>query len=250
MLSTPSSLRSLQLNPALDRGAIARALQTQGRTHIPDILTADAAHALHASMAAETQWNLAMLAQGRHYDLNAAATEAMPPEQRRRILEAGYREARDGFGYMFENFPIYDVWHAGTMPDHPLLSAYAFLNSEAFLSFAREITGASDIGFADLQATRYRSGHFLTAHDDNAPGKHRRAAYVLNLTHDWRADWGGQLLFYDSAGHVSGGYTPAFNALNIFLVPQPHSVSLVAPFARHARYAITGWLRAGDDPGV
>jgi len=43
---------------------------------------------------------------------------------------------------------------------------------------------------------------------------------------------------------VAEAYTPAFNALNIFKVPQPHAVSLVAPFAGGDRLAITGWVRS------
>ena len=37
---------------------------------------------------------------------------------------------------------------------------------------------------------------------------------------------------------------PRFNALNVFAVPQPHSVSIVSPFAVGARYSVTGWLLA------
>jgi SM-20-related protein len=66
----------------------------------------------------------------------------------------------------------------------------------------------------------------------------------LNLTHQWRADWGGILNFLDADGHVAEGYVPAFNALNLFRVPQRHNVSYVAPFAMNGRYSITGWLRA------
>ncbi|MBX9747268.1 MAG: hypothetical protein K2X34_10220, partial [Hyphomonadaceae bacterium] len=45
-------------------------------------------------------------------------------------------------------------------------------------------------------------------------------------------------------GHIAEAYTPRWNALNILKVPQPHAVSVVAPFAHGARYSITGWLRA------
>ena len=123
----------------------------------------------------------------------------------------------------------------------------AFLNGEAFLSFARRLTGAADIGYVDAQATRYRAGHFLTVHDDHVAGADRRAAYVLNLTKGWKPDWGGQLLFHDADGHVTGGFMPAFNALNVFLVPAAHSVSVVAPYAGGVRYAITGWMNGGED---
>ena len=94
------------------------------------------------------------------------------------------------------------------------------------------------------EATRYGPGHFLTAHNDNIAGKNCLAAYVINMTPFWRADWGGNLLFLGKEGHVEEGYVPCFNALNLFRVPQVHMVSHVAPFANARRYSITGWLRA------
>jgi Rps23 Pro-64 3,4-dihydroxylase Tpa1-like proline 4-hydroxylase len=108
----------------------------------------------------------------------------------------------------------------------------------------RTITGDARPRFCDAQATRYAPGHFLTAHDDKDEAKGRLYAYVLNMTAGWTADWGGLLLFLDEDGHVSEGYTPAFNALNLFRVPQPHCVSLVTPFAPRSRLSITGWIRA------
>ncbi len=55
---------------------------------------------------------------------------------------------------------------------------------------------------------------------------------------------GGVLLFQDEARNVTGGFPPRFNALNIFRVPQWHSVSQVASFVTAHRYAITGWVRS------
>ena len=40
------------------------------------------------------------------------------------------------------------------------------------------------------------------------------------------------------------GYTPRFNALNLFRIPAFHSVTQVANFAIGARYSVTGWIRA------
>src|SRR5690606_1917921 len=95
----------------------------------------------------------------------------------------------------------------------------------------RALTGLHDIAFADSQATRFSPGHFLTSHDDDVEGKQRRAAYVLSMTPQWRTDWGGILQFIDAEGHVSAGIMPKFNALNVFKVPQTHSVSFVTPSA-------------------
>jgi Rps23 Pro-64 3,4-dihydroxylase Tpa1-like proline 4-hydroxylase len=118
------------------------------------------------------------------------------------------------------------------------------MRSPAFLQFARVMTGFDQIVNVDMQATRYRAGHFLTAHDDGVEGKGRLAAYVLNFTPGWRADYGGILQFIDHDGHVAEGLVPAFNALNVFKVPALHSVSTVAPFVTASRLSLTGWLRS------
>jgi SM-20-related protein len=91
-------------------------------------------------------------------------------------------------------------------------------------------------------------GHFLTQHDDSGYSEqHRRVAYVLYLTRGWRADWGGQLQFLDARGDVEEVWMPRFNSLGLFLVPTPHVVTYVAPFATQPRYAITGWLCDGPE---
>lgn len=98
------------------------------------------------------------------------------------------------------------------------------------------------------RAPHYGPGHLLTAHDDAVAGKNRRAAFVVNLTRDWSADWGGLLMFHQPGVAAAEALVPSFNAINLFAVPQPHSVSMVAPFAPRRRYSVTGWLRSGAKP--
>ena len=111
------------------------------------------------------------------------------------------------------------------------------------LALVRAITGSEAIGFADGQATRYVSGDFLTGHDDGVADKNRHAAYVFGLTEGWRTEWGGLLMFHGADGGFSGR-APAFNRLDLFRVPQLHSVSYVAPSAGAARTSVTGWFRS------
>ena len=113
----------------------------------------------------------------------------------------------------------------------------------------RAVTGDERIDFADAQASRYRPRHLLTAHNDLSAGKNRLYAYVLNLTREWRADWGGVLMFQGDDGHVEHGWTPAFNALNLFTVPTRHAVSQVAVHAPRDRLSIVGWLRSNSPVG-
>lgn len=110
------------------------------------------------------------------------------------------------------------------------------------LAALREITGDPRIASCEAQATRFLPGHVLTAHSDRDAAENRLWAFVLNFTRPWKPDWGGLLLFHGPDGHVEQGFTPGFNTLNLFRVPQPHAVSQVASFAQGQRLAISGWF--------
>ena len=180
---------------------------------------------------------------GQTIDVPVEQLEAFPPDQALRFLQLAHAEARDGFHYMFDSVRISDLAEQRQPLAAELAAAYGFLNSPAFLDFVRVLTGDPRPNYADAQATRYERGHYLTQHDDSAAEKGRLYAYVLSLTPDWRADWGGLLAFIDDDGHVSEAYTPRFNALNLFTVPYEHAVTYVAPFAGGNRLSVTGWIR-------
>ncbi len=222
--------------------------ESSGRVHIPDILAAQSAENIVNTMKKDTHWNIVTNSNGRHLDLDASGIAGLSNDDQIKFADAVHSQARSHFQYLFANYPIYDSYFSGRLSKGLLRQAFEFLNSPSFLAFVRAVTGDNTIKFADAQATKYEPGHFLTVHDDNISGKNRCCAYVLNLTREWRADWGGLLQFYGANGHVIEAFTPKFNALNIFRVPQKHSVSAVAPFAGASRYSITGWLRSGADP--
>ena len=110
------------------------------------------------------------------------------------------------------------------------------------LGLLERIIGKGPLRFRDGQATTYGPGDLLTAHDDNVAGKRRVAAFVLGLTPVWRLEWGGLLMFHGADRATAAALMPRFNTLDLFLVPQVHSVSVVVPGIDARRYAITGWL--------
>ncbi|HYM18236.1 MAG TPA: 2OG-Fe(II) oxygenase family protein [Micropepsaceae bacterium] len=227
-----------ELNSALDRAALSRRFRNDGRVHIANVLTRPAAERLYRALTQETPWALT-LNKGPHF----LDFEKLPPEERTKLAFAAWERARSGFAYFFDNHRL--SRDGEPYPDHKHYFAkiVAFLNAPHFLAFMREVTGLGDIAWADAQATLYRPGDFLTVHDDRTGGHKRLAAYVLNMTPGWRADWGGVLQFIDPSGHIAEGYVPAFNALNVFRVPAQHSVSQVALYGG-LRYSITGWFHA------
>jgi Rps23 Pro-64 3,4-dihydroxylase Tpa1-like proline 4-hydroxylase len=234
------------VHPAVDLPRHAGAFAAHGRVQVPSLLPPAAAELLYTWLAQSARWSL-VLHDGTH------VREATPEQRRhtdevweREMAAFAYARAREGFEFLYEHRKVSDDPSERAADHSPVARFVDFLNSPPFLEFARELTGIPDIVRADAQATRYRPGDFLTQHDDfdRTGRKRRRAAYVLNLTPRWHADWGGQLQFIGADGHVTGAWVPRFNALNVFAVPQPHAVSIVAPFAVGARYSITGWLLA------
>lgn len=232
-----------------DVEALGARLAQTGRVRIRDVLTAKSASAL-ADAFEQTEWRTVLNQGARHFDLHALQIAALDPAGRETLAGAVAGGGVQGFQYIYDNFPLFDAAQAGDPLTPAQQALVGFLSGAAFLDCMRTVTRAPQIAFADMQLTRYRPGHFLAHHDDDVAGKGRLFAYVLSMTKDWRADWGGVLNFLGEDGNVIEGFTPAWNALSLFRVPQAHAVSMVVPFAPRARYAVTGWLRtAQDSPG-
>lgn len=234
------------INPDLDRDALAQVFARDGRVQVRDVLTPAAAETVRDVLASATPWGLAWSAAGDGpHALRSADLAGLGPDQRQRIGGAIEAAMRGGdYAFQFAQYPMLDAYLGRWAPGsaHELLLEH--LNDAPFLDLVRSVTGLPGLVKADGQATLYAPGHFLAVHDDSHVAQGWRVAYVLSFcATEWRPDWGGYLQFLDADGDVTCGWRPRFNALNLFLVPQRHMVSYVAPFAPLARYAITGWLR-------
>ena len=240
----PAPAPWLKLDRGIDPAAMAPVLAKFGRLHIPGVFAPGVAERLYRSLETDMAWRRNTIGENGNQNFYVDVLERQPPEWKAALRQAIEAKATEGFQFLFDTYPVSDELEAGNRTGLACEAVYDFLNGEAGLGFLRRLTGDNRIAYVDAQATRYLPGHFLTEHDDEADGKNRLYAYVLNLTPRWRADWGGLLLFLDSEGHVAEGYAPKFNALNIFKTPFPHCVSQVASFAGAPRYAITGWIRS------
>ena len=232
-----------ELNPNLDVPALSRTYADTGRVSIHDFLAGGSAQHLYDELRARNDWLQLLNNKEKVIELSREVRTSLVAEQINALNDAVYADARYGFQYRYESIRIPDGMGDRDRRKDGLTAFARWFSSDAPLALLKAITGAQDILFADAQATAYSPGDFLTGHDDAVSGKGRRAAYVFGLTPVWRTEWGGLLLFHDKDGGAVEGLVPAFNRLNLFAVPQMHSVSLVSPSAGYRRYAITGWLR-------
>ncbi|MDB4308132.1 2OG-Fe(II) oxygenase [Gammaproteobacteria bacterium] len=143
---------------------------------------------------------------------------------------------------MDDLFYIRLVVAAEQLTSEPFVQVTDFLNSDGFIESCKSITGAQDITHAWVEATCYDKGCFLGNHrDDHHPGN--RVAFVLNMTCEWKLDWGGLLLVENKPDNPPVILPPLWNSLSLIRIPVNHTVSGVTQAATEHRYSITGWLR-------
>jgi Rps23 Pro-64 3,4-dihydroxylase Tpa1-like proline 4-hydroxylase len=237
----------LKINPNLNVELLKKQFSTNSRLHIPNFLEQGDASQLLEYIESFNEWNLSLNSGDKHFDINYITRKNVTHEFYKELEASVGRDALLGFQYLFENYPLYDAYYSGSCSEE-LAKLFRFINGKPFLDCIRNVTKYVELTFADAQLTKFSSGHFLTSHDDNVSGKNRRIAYVLNLTPIWDASWGGLLQFHSDDFHIEQAFVPCFNSLNIFSVPQNHSVSQIASYVKKSRYCITGWVREGVDP--
>lgn len=234
----------LRLNPDLDVETLAQVYRAQRRVRIQGLLVGKGAELLHSYLDEQDDWwHLINTPEG-VIEMTRSARARMSGKRRAALDAKVYAGARHGFQYRYEGLRVPDDPEMFDKQDDPLTQFAKLMSSKAMLAMLRAVTGHGELSFTDGHATAYGPGDFLTGHDDNVAGKKRLSAYVFGLTRGWRLEWGGLLLFHGPDDHLVTGHVPCFNTLDLFAVPQQHSVSAVTPAAPVRRYAVTGWLRA------
>ena len=229
----------LALRRDLDVEAIAADYRQHGRIRIPGLLAEEGLRALHAELVAREDWLHLINLPGRKLELSRGERAAMSAGQADALDRAVHERACLGFQYRYEGLRVPDP---ASGEAHGLAAFADLMAGEPMLGFLRTVIGAAPLTFTDAQATAYAPGDFLTCHDDAAPGRDRVAAFVLGMTPRWRPEWGGLLMFHADDDSAADAYVPRFNTLDLFSVPQRHSVSLVTPSAPGRRLALTGWM--------
>lgn len=237
-------MTGLTIAPSHDLAQYRAIFARHGRLHVPGFWQPEAATRVREGVLAIRDWQLFVNHGSKTASIRPRDLEALGPKQAAEMFQRIQHDARTGFQFQYLRHELSEAGEAYAGTEAIGAELVRFLNSEAFLGFARAISGDPELAYADGQVSCYEPGHFLTRHNDLRPELGRRVAYVINLSPGWRAEWGGVLEFLDAAGHVVEGYVPAFNAINLFRVPVMHHVSCVAPFAGAPRLSITGWLRA------
>jgi Rps23 Pro-64 3,4-dihydroxylase Tpa1-like proline 4-hydroxylase len=243
-----TSAMTIKLNAALEPPALTRDYSIKKRLQIPEFLDPASAQEVFESFD-ELPWGMVYNDGAAVHQLSPEQIAGMDDQEADKITAGIQERAQTQFQFLYAFYPILHAYLLPSTPRYRIFDFFEFLNSSEVLNFVRRLTGIDQIRWADAQATWYRPGHFLKAHDDVDPVRGRVVAYVMNLSPEWDRDWGGLLQFFDTSDNVEQAFKPSFNTLNIFTVPALHSVSMVSTYVTEKRLAVTGWFRT-DKPLV
>lgn len=235
-------VEAIRIKEGSDPSALRQEYARTGRMHVTDFLETEDADGLQSAFRSNQHWYLTYTENGQAVECPNAEVQRLAPQQRQQFFTAIHRRAADEFQFCFLQYYITEALRRNDNPGHLLHGVHGFVNSESFLGFMRALTGVAAIRSADVLASCYGPGHYLTAHDDTHHSRDRVAAYVIGLTRNWNPNWGGHLAFFDEKGNIDEAQLPSFNTLSVFAVPQCHAVQMVAPFARGLRTSLTGWV--------
>lgn len=238
-----STASSFALNPLLPVEELAERFAAGERLQIDNLLAPESALLVADYLATSDRWRHLLNVKDRTWEVASDEWDALPDDKRKIVLSAVDEAAAFDFQYQYDTIRVPDALSERETSATMLDQLAQFLSSPPVLDTLMRVTGANDLVYADCQATRYRSGDFLTPHNDELEGMHRRYAYVLSLTEGWLPRWGGLLHFVDDSGGIENTITPRFNALSLFSIGQSHYVSQVATYAPMPRISVTGWLR-------
>jgi len=120
-----------------------------------------------------------------------------------------------------------------------------WLLSSELLGFLESVSGEKYDRFNTTFASKYSEGCFLSPHTDHANGD---IGFVLQLTKNWKPQWGGLLHFMDDYGQIiEKTEVPTFNTLTLFKLHEQngkwHYVSHVNPGVKADRLAYSGWFQ-------
>jgi hypothetical protein len=241
-----------ELTQKAQKDLVAR-FRPGGRLRIPDLLESAGGLLLYRHLTSDVSWNTFLVADNTMYSAAPGPSGAHAPDVENEMRARAYTGARKGFACWYDADRLFpedapEGLQIEGAADTPVLAGFKqFLNSPPFLDLCRTVTGLAQIERADIRAMRLRPGQFVAFHSTlpySTRWGRRLLAFEMNLTIEWKPEWGGLYEFKGSDNYVAEACIPSFNLLDIFSTHKGRWISPVAPFADGERLSISGWLYA------
>lgn len=116
------------------------------------------------------------------------------------------------------------------------------LRSADFINLLEKLTGERLSRKIDISGFIYDDTDHLLPHDDKLEG--RKIAFIINLSKNWKAKYGGQLDFF-KGNKIAKSHLPEWNSFVIFTVRPGKTFHQVREvLADKKRLSLSGWYHA------
>jgi SM-20-related protein len=177
---------------------------------------------------------------GEQMQLTDEQLKNLDREKQQALFQRIHLQASQGQGHLYakrecdNNSPQIDV---GALKD-----TITWLGAEPTLDMISDITGKKPLTDSSCTITRFSQGQFLTTNTFTKLEEKSKIGFILDLTPDWKADWGGLLQLHAEDGEPAIAFTPKFNNLILFDASRPFSISYLAPYIKYYKYSLMGWF--------
>jgi Rps23 Pro-64 3,4-dihydroxylase Tpa1-like proline 4-hydroxylase len=119
------------------------------------------------------------------------------------------------------------------------------LSERSFLDYIGQLSSKENLELVEAFASVYYHGDFLSIH----PDPNFDVAFILNLSKDWKYEYGGCLTVFDEEDEHPKVILPKYNSLVLLYLGEKgvdHYISEVSSLAPHSRIAVSGWFNAPE----
>lgn len=205
------------INPNLDLKKIHKSFKEKGYVVIDNYLKDEVAENLNNFFSYEMPTDWWSIATFPSKNINGVSYFRNTPEEYNNIQKARQYSTdsfgRNEFSYSFHR----------TLDNHfddcdcTECQIRKFLDGNESHDLVSKVTDLTITGSNEVFAACYVPGDFLSPHQDSPNGI---IGFVLQLTKDWKPEYGGLLHFLNDDGDVVENVeTPKFNSLTLFLLP-------------------------------
>ncbi|MDN3202929.1 2OG-Fe(II) oxygenase [Algoriphagus sediminis] len=208
---------------------------------IEDFLDSKLAENLYQTLANEVPWEITYLGRLGPVKFPLSQMETLTKRQLNIIEQTIAQGSEKGFQFHYCNYNIQKAIKSKEEVPSSLKRSCELIFNDSFTLFLAQLSGESSINDHNFLASYYPDSGFLMDHNDELKDVNRKLAFVLQLSRNWKSEFGGNLEILDDSGFVKEKLVPKFNSLVVFKVPLNHRVSKVIHKGPEKRLAIHGW---------
>lgn len=232
------------LNNFVDIVKARRDFRDFGHAVVEDIWKAAFAEQVIQNIVRNVSFLQCFYAGNEQKELSEKQLSELPQEERQSLFQQIHAEAGKGLGH------YYARWQCDSQGQQSasgaLHSALTWLTNEDNLDLVRDISGIKNLNSVGCMVCRFSQGQYISQRVSGEEDQQRKLAFIIDLTPEWKPEWGGLLHLHATDEQPATFFTPSFNQLTLFDAQKPWSLSYVAPYIKYYRYSLVGWFNTSE----